>query len=75
MRHVTVVMLTLAVLGTGMATDARAARRRPVRCCVMVPDDAGGERPYCFLVNARPARLGRRLCRAIGGTPHPRIVR
>jgi len=41
----------------------------------MVPDDVGGERPYCFVVNARRARLGRRLCRAIGGTPHAAMVR
>jgi hypothetical protein len=75
MRRATVIMLTLLVLGASGDGEARAVRGRPVRCCVMVPDDVGGERPYCFVVNARRARLGRRLCRAIGGTPHAAVVR
>jgi len=68
MRRMTVAVLALAMLGP--APDTEAARRRFVRCCVMVPDDAGGERPYCFNLGVRRARTGRRLCRAIGGTPH-----
>jgi hypothetical protein len=71
MRLTTVAVLALMVFAP--CSETEAARRRSVRCCVMVPDDAGGERPYCFLFNAGSARVGRRLCRAIGGTPprHP----
>ena len=29
----------------------------------------GGERPYCFILNVRPARYGRKVCRRIGGKP------
>jgi hypothetical protein len=59
-------VLVLVVLVAG---GESAARRRPVRCCVMVPDDAGGERPWCFLLNVRPARYGKRVCRLVGGRP------
>ena len=42
--------------------------RREVRCCIKVPaDDGVGERPYCFNIAAKPARRGKRICRAIGG--------
>ena len=67
MRGMTVAMLTLAMLGVG--ERATAARRRPLRCCIMVPADDGGERPYCFNLNVRPKRSAKRVCRAIGGTP------
>ena len=72
MRLTTVAVLALMVLAP--CSETEATRRRSVRCCVMVPDAAGGERPYCFLFNARSARVGRRLCRAIGGTsPRPPV--
>jgi hypothetical protein len=65
------VALGLAVWSGGEPAEAK---RRPRRCCIMVPDDGGGERPYCFVVNARPARYARRVCRAVGGRPE-RAVR
>jgi hypothetical protein len=68
MRLTTVLVLTLATMMPGGEAEAR---RRAVRCCIMVPDDAGGERPYCFVLNVRPARFARRVCRSIDGEPHP----
>jgi hypothetical protein len=62
-----VAMVSLAVLGVG--DRAEATRRRPLRCCIMVPADDGGERPYCFNLNVRPKRSAKRICRAIGGMP------
>jgi hypothetical protein len=64
------VVLVLAVAVLVPARDA-AARRRTVRCCVMVPDEERGERPYCFNLVVRPARLARKLCRLIDGRPYP----
>lgn len=66
----TVVAAALALgLWWGLDRPAEAARRRPIRCCIMVPADGGGERPYCFGLRVRPARAARRVCRAVGGTP------
>ena len=69
MRGMMVAMITLAALGVGNRADA--VRRRPLRCCIMVPADDGGERPYCFGLNVRPKRFAKRFCRAIGGTVLP----
>jgi len=66
-------MTGLLMLGSGQA-DA-AAGRRDTRCCIMVPADDGSERPYCFNIDARPARRGRRLCRLIGGEPQRPVAR
>ena len=65
---VVVLVLALAVLVPGREAQAR---RRAVRCCIMVPDDAGGERPYCFVLNVKPARYARKVCRQIDGRPYP----
>jgi hypothetical protein len=62
-----VAVLALAMLGAGERGEA--ARRRPLRCCIMVPADDGGARPYCFNLNVHPRRAARRICRAVGGTP------
>lgn len=64
-------VLAATVLGVAMcAGGARVeAARRPIRCCIMVPADGGGERPYCFVLNVKPARWARRACRAVGGRP------
>jgi hypothetical protein len=67
MRLTTVVLLALALL---LPDREAAARRRAVRCCIMVPDDMGGERPYCFVLDVRPARYARRVCRLIDGQPY-----
>jgi hypothetical protein len=68
MRLMTVLLLVLAVLAPGGEVHAR---RRAVRCCVMVPNAAGdGERPYCFVLNVRPARHAKKVCRVIGGQPY-----
>jgi hypothetical protein len=48
---------------------AEARPRRHTTCCIMVPTAEGGERPYCFILNVRPARYGRKVCRRIGGKP------
>jgi hypothetical protein len=70
-RSMTVVVLAFALLAPAEHSEAR---RRPIRCCVMVPDGQGGERPWCFNVNARPARFARKVCRIVGGTPSvPRV--
>jgi len=76
MRRMTVMLVALAALLE--AGDAVAARRRAVRCCVMVPAETaatvGETRPYCFVLAVRPAHEARRLCRAIGGRPrHGRV--
>jgi hypothetical protein len=68
MRLMTVLVLALATMVPGREAEAR---RRAVRCCIMVPDDAGGERPYCFVLNVRPARYARKVCRSIDGQPYP----
>ena len=45
-----------------------APTRREVRCCIKVPaEDGVGTRAYCFNIAAKPARRGKRICRAIGG--------
>jgi hypothetical protein len=67
MRLMTVLLLALAVIVPGREAGAE---RRAVRCCIMVPDDDGGERPYCFVLNVRPARHARKVCRRIGGEPY-----
>lgn len=68
MRRMTVTLLVVALLVGG--GEARAARRRSIRCCVMVPAPTEGEtRPYCFVLNVRPARQARHVCRALGGRP------
>ena len=65
-------MRTLLVMSIlllwGIEADAAPARR-VTRCCITVPADGGGDRPYCFNIDARPARRARRACRVIGGTP------
>jgi hypothetical protein len=66
MRLTMGLVLGLAVLIPAAPSEAR---RRIVRCCVMVPDEAGGERPYCFLLNVRPPRYARKICRLVGGRP------
>jgi len=68
MRLIAVLIVAFAVT---MPAGEAHARRRAVRCCIMVPDDAGGERPYCFVLNVKPARYARRICRRIGGEPYP----
>jgi hypothetical protein len=68
MRVTMVLLVVLAMLAPGREA---AARRRAVRCCIMVPDDAGGERPYCLVLNVRPARYARKVCRLIDGVPYP----
>ena len=73
MRLMTVALMALAVLGS--SRDVEAVRRRPTTCCIMVPNDDGTERPYCFILNVRPARYGRKACRLIGGRPQRPAVR
>ncbi len=68
MRRMAMLVLALTVLVPGGEAHAR---RRAVRCCIMVPDDAGGERPYCFILNVKPARYARKVCRQIDGEPYP----
>ncbi len=69
MRVTMVLLVALAMLVPGREA---AARRRAVRCCIMVPDDTGsGERPYCFVLKVRPARYARKVCRVIDGVPYP----
>jgi hypothetical protein len=63
------VAVALAIAAWTGVEPAEAARRRAIRCCIQVPDDDGGQRPYCFILNVRPARHARRVCRAISGTP------
>ena len=58
----------------GLEADAAPARR-VTRCCIMVTADDGAERPYCFNIEARPLRRGRRACRLIGGTPQRPAIR
>ena len=67
----------IVVLALGLAATASdAAMRRPVSCCIMVPaDDGVGERPYCFVLKVKPARYGRRVCKLVGGMPHPAVDR
>ena len=62
----------LVALAAGPAV-ADGATRRPTRCCIMVPAESGGERPYCFVLNVRPAHRGRRICRLVGGVPQRRV--
>jgi hypothetical protein len=64
-------LVCVVVLAAIVPRGEASARRRAVRCCVMVPDEERGERPYCFILNVRPARFARKVCRAIDGTPHP----
>jgi hypothetical protein len=68
MRLMMVLVLAFAAFVPDRAAEAR---RRAVRCCIMVPDDDGGERPYCFVLNVRPARYARKVCRRIDGQPYP----
>jgi hypothetical protein len=57
-----------AVVVVSVGGAEAAPVRREVRCCIQVPaDDGVGTRPYCFNIAAKPARRGRRICRAIGG--------
>ena len=58
-----------AVLAMVSFCGAEAApARKEIRCCIKVPaDDGVGTRPYCFNIAAKPARRGKRICRAIGG--------
>jgi hypothetical protein len=63
----TLIVTTILLLAAG-GGEAEAARR-PTRCCVMVPADDGGERPWCFNLRTRSPRRGRRVCRLIGGQP------
>ena len=72
MRLTIVAVLVLTALGWG--APAEGIRRRPTRCCVMVRDADGTERPYCFILNVRPARYGRRVCRLIGGVPQRHVA-
>ena len=72
-RRVAMTLVAVAALA-GASGDAAAGRRR-THCCVMVPDDGGGERPYCFILNVRPAGYGRTLCRLIGGRLQRRPMR
>jgi hypothetical protein len=69
-------LLTSILVLWGTGADAAPARK-PTRCCIMVPAETGsGTRPYCFNIEARPARRGRRVCRLIGGEPQrPAVVR
>ena len=48
MRLMMVLVLAFAAFVPDRAAEAL---RRAVRCCIMVPDDDGGERPYCFVLN------------------------
>ena len=62
-------VLTSIVLFWGVDADA-APVRKPTRCCIMVPAENGTDkRPYCFNIEARPARRGRRVCKLVGGEP------
>ena len=61
-------LVTTMLLLWGIEADAATARR-VTRCCIMVAADGGGQRPYCFNIETRPARRGRRACRVIGGEP------
>jgi hypothetical protein len=71
-RTMTAIALTAALL---LGHDVRAAEaRRITRCCVMVPDD-GGTRPYCFGLRTRTKRIGRFLCRSLGGRPQHQAER
>ena len=65
-------LLLLTMLLAPVVTEARP--RRHTTCCIMVPTAEGGERPYCFILNVRPARYGRRVCRRIGGKPERTTV-
>lgn len=69
MRLMLVLVLVLAAMVPGREAQAR---RRAVRCCILVPNDDGtGERPYCFVLNVKPARYARTVCRRIDGVPYP----
>jgi hypothetical protein len=60
--------LVAGVVALAVGGAEAAPARREVRCCIKVPaDDGVGTRPYCFNIAAKPARRGKRICRAIGG--------
>jgi hypothetical protein len=61
-------LVVAAVVAASVAGAEAAPARREVRCCIQVPADQGvGTRPYCFNIAVKPARRGKRICRAIGG--------
>jgi hypothetical protein len=70
--------LVAGLVAVSVCGAEAAPVRKDVRCCIEVPvDDGVGTRPYCFNIVAKPARRGKRICRAIGGElqqPAPQTV-
>jgi hypothetical protein len=64
-----ILMLAVAVLVCAGGEAGAAPSRRTVRCCVDVPTGDVTSFPWCFNIRARSRRVGRRICRAVGGRP------
>ena len=72
MRRTTTAIVAATVLLLGHdVTPARA--RRVTTCCLTIDAEPPAPRDYCFGLSTKTRRLGRLLCRLIGGRPQRRV--